>query len=92
MNNNMPNNFNNGMNNGFGPGVTNNNPNNMNQNNTTQNNSFVNPVVEKAKEEMMSGQSNIGNGPSIMQGVQGASREYLSLIIFTFNCTCRIII
>lgn len=75
MNNNMPNNFNNGMNNGFGPGVTNNNPNNMNQNNATQNNSFVNPVVEKAKEEMMSGQSKVGNGPSIMQGVQGASRE-----------------
>ena len=75
MNNNMPNNFNNGMNNGFGPNSINNNPNSMNQNNTTQNNGFVNPTVEKAKEEMMSGQSKVGNGPSMMQGVQGASRE-----------------
>lgn len=70
MNNNMPNNFNNGMNNGFGPGAINNNPNNINQNN-----SFVNPVVEKAKEEMIGGQSQVGNGPNIIQGTPKINNE-----------------
>ena len=55
MNNNMPNNFNNGMPNNGG--------------NTPMGNSMPNPVENAAKEQLVGGQSTVGNGPSVMQGM-----------------------
>ena len=70
MNNNMPNNFNNGVSGGLGANNFNNN-----QGNLEPNNNFVNPAVEKANEQMMGGQSQVGNGPSVMQGMADVNKE-----------------
>ena len=53
MNNNMPNNFNNG--------IPNNNP--------KPTNNFVGGPEQAAKEQLAGGQSTVGNGPSVMQGM-----------------------
>ena len=57
MNNNMPNNFNNGIPNNGG--------------NNSMGGGVPNPTQNAAKEQLMGGQSAVGNGPSVMQGAPG---------------------
>lgn len=59
MNNNMPNNFNNGM--------PNNNPKPVNN--------FVGGPEQAAKEQLVGGQSAVGNGPSVMQGMPNVQTD-----------------
>ena len=55
------------MNNNMPNNFNNEMPNNMNYNND--------PMVQKANEQLIGGQSNIGNGPEVMQGISSVQND-----------------
>lgn len=82
MNNNIPNNLNNNginsniPNNPNNNGINNNIPGNFNNGMTsTGSNNFNNPIASEANRQMAGGQSQIGNGPNVIQGIPNVQNE-----------------